>query len=76
MGVDCPYYREHRRALRNHEVPVDAPITWVTIPYCWHKHSPAALEKVANMPGGWLVLVCGGNVDHCQIAVGDRLDIS
>lgn len=75
MNVDCPYYREHRRSLRQDEGAAGDSVTWITVPYCLHKHSPAPLHRIANIPNGWLVLTCGGSVDHCQIAMTDHLDI-
>jgi len=75
MPVDCPYYREYRRRLRKDEAPVDAPLRWMTVPYCLHKHSPARLDEIGNMPQAWTTLCCGGSVDRCQIPVGERLDI-
>jgi hypothetical protein len=75
MPVDCPYYREYRRGLRKDESPADGALVWVTVPYCLHKHSPAPLDRIANLPQAWKILLCGGTVDHCQIPVGERLDI-
>lgn len=75
MPVDCPYYREYRRGMRRDESPADGTLVWVTVPYCLHKHSPAPLDRIANLPQAWKILLCGGAVDHCQIPVGERLDI-
>ena len=75
MRVNCPYYREHRRALRKDEGAVGEYPTWVTVPYCLHKHSTARLERVSQIADGWLVLVCGGNVDHCEVPPNEQFDI-
>ena len=66
---NCECYKIKTQYIESREVHAHGqydPMV-VKIPYCVHEQSPVTLNQTAVV-GGANLLVCGGNLENCQIS--------
>ncbi len=74
----CYFYREEINVLTSREIRSDrqpAEIVKTCTPWCAHKHSLVKKKFVMNVLCGADLLVCGGSLQKCMIAVEKLADI-